>query len=66
MLPGKKREREKKMGLSLDQARARDADRRSEAREELEKLNRRRAEREVRMTLLRVLWSMVSEDAEFD
>ncbi|KIJ70339.1 hypothetical protein HYDPIDRAFT_23454 [Hydnomerulius pinastri MD-312] len=43
----KKTEKEKKQGLSLAEAQRRDAIRRQEAKEELERLNRRRAEREV-------------------
>ena len=42
----KKNEREKKMGLSPADAQRRDVARRQEAKEELERLNRRRAERE--------------------
>lgn len=42
----KKAEKEKKMGLSQAEAQRRDAIRRQEAKEELERLNRRRAERE--------------------
>jgi len=47
----KKQEREKKMGLSAVEAQARDTARRQEAKEELERLNRRRAEREAEQTL---------------
>ena len=42
----KKAEKEKKMGMSAAEAQRRDAIRRQEAKEELERLNRRRAERE--------------------
>ena len=42
----KKNEKERKQGLTLDEAHRRDALRRQEAKEELERLNRRRAERE--------------------
>ncbi|OCH94057.1 hypothetical protein OBBRIDRAFT_789580 [Obba rivulosa] len=42
----KKNEKEKKQGLSLAEAQRRDAIRKQEAKEELERLNRRRAERE--------------------
>src|SRR6266403_2254785 len=47
----KKNEREKKMGLSPVEAQRRDAARRQEAKEELERLNRRRAEREAEQRL---------------
>jgi hypothetical protein len=47
----KKNEREKKMGLSPAEAQRRDVARRQEAKEELEKLNRRRAEREAEQRL---------------
>ncbi|KAF9221923.1 hypothetical protein BS17DRAFT_223956 [Gyrodon lividus] len=47
----KKNEKEKKMGLSLAEAQHRDAIRRQDAKEELERLNRRRAEREVEQRL---------------
>lgn len=47
----KKNELEKKQGLSLAEAQRRDALRRQEAKEELERLNRRRAEREVEQRL---------------
>lgn len=40
-------EKEKKQGLSLAEAERRDAIRRQEAKEELERLNKKRAEREV-------------------
>lgn len=43
----KKNEKERKQGLSLEEAQRRDALRRQEAKEELERLNKRRAEREV-------------------
>ncbi|KAI0747442.1 mid region of cactin-domain-containing protein [Irpex lacteus] len=42
----KKNEKERKQGLSLAEAQRRDAIRRQEAKEELERLNKRRAERE--------------------
>ncbi|PCH41228.1 hypothetical protein WOLCODRAFT_100075 [Wolfiporia cocos MD-104 SS10] len=42
----KKNEKERKQGLSLEEAQRRDAIRRQEAKEELERLNKRRAERE--------------------
>lgn len=48
---GKKREKEKKAGLSAEEAAMRDAQRRAEAEEELERLNRRRADREAEMQL---------------
>jgi hypothetical protein len=47
----KKNEREKKMGLSPAEAQRKDIARRQEAKEELEKLNRRRAEREAEQRL---------------
>lgn len=47
----KKSEKEKKSGLSAAEAQARDMARRQEAKEELERLNRRRAEREAEMEL---------------
>jgi Conserved mid region of cactin len=47
----KKSEKEKKAGLSASEAQARDMARRQEAKEELERLNRRRAEREAEMQL---------------
>lgn len=40
------REQERKLGMTEDEARRRDFERRVQAKEELEKLNRRRAERE--------------------
>lgn len=43
---GKKEEKEKRMGMTPEQARMRDAERRREAEEEISKLNARRAERE--------------------
>lgn len=48
---GKKREKEKKAGLTPEEAARRDALRRAEAEEELERLNRRRADREAEMQL---------------
>ncbi|KAI0306911.1 mid region of cactin-domain-containing protein [Multifurca ochricompacta] len=47
----KKNEKEKKMGLSPAEAERRDAIRRQEAKEELERLNHRRAEREAEQRL---------------
>ncbi|KAJ2933671.1 hypothetical protein H1R20_g3402, partial [Candolleomyces eurysporus] len=47
----KKAEKERNQGLSLSEAQRRDAIRRQEAKEELERLNRRRKEREVEMKL---------------
>ncbi|KAI0291743.1 mid region of cactin-domain-containing protein [Russula brevipes] len=47
----KKNEKEKKMGLSPAEAQRKDAVRRQEAKEELERLNRRRAEREAEQRL---------------
>ncbi|KAF9563743.1 hypothetical protein CPC08DRAFT_661648 [Agrocybe pediades] len=47
----KKNEMERKKGLSVAEAQRRDAIRRQEAKEELERLNRRRAEREVEARL---------------
>jgi Conserved mid region of cactin len=43
----KKAEKERKEGLSLAESQRRDAIRRQEAKEELERLNKRRAEREI-------------------
>ncbi|KZP00027.1 hypothetical protein CALVIDRAFT_544201 [Calocera viscosa TUFC12733] len=45
----KKAEKEKKMGMSASEAAHRDALRREEAKEELERLNKRRAEREAEL-----------------
>ncbi|CAL1700553.1 unnamed protein product [Somion occarium] len=47
----KKNEKERKQGLSLAESQTRDAIRRQEAKEELERLNRRRAEREAEQRL---------------
>lgn len=47
----KKNEKEKKMGLSPAEAQRKDAIRRQEAKEELERLNHRRAEREAEQRL---------------
>jgi hypothetical protein len=47
----KKNEKEKKAGLSLAEAQRRDVVRRQEAKEELERLNHRRAEREAEQRL---------------
>lgn len=47
----KKTEKERKQGLSLAEAQRRDAIRKQEAKEELERLNRRRAAREVEQRL---------------
>ncbi|KAI0719506.1 mid region of cactin-domain-containing protein [Cerioporus squamosus] len=47
----KKNEKERKQGLSLAEAQRRDAIRKQEAKEELERLNRRRAEREAEQRL---------------
>ncbi|KIO31016.1 hypothetical protein M407DRAFT_141171 [Tulasnella calospora MUT 4182] len=47
----KKAEKEKKMGLTADEARKKDELRRQEAKEELERLNQRRAEREAAQIL---------------
>ncbi|KAH7916129.1 mid region of cactin-domain-containing protein [Hygrophoropsis aurantiaca] len=47
----KKNEKERKQGLSLAESQRRDALRRQEAKEELERLNKRRAEREVEQRL---------------
>lgn len=47
----KKNEKERKQGLSLADSQRRDASRRQEAKEELERLNRRRAEREAELRL---------------
>lgn len=47
----KKTEKEKKMGLSVAESQHRDAVRREEAKEELDKLNRKRAQREAEQKL---------------
>ncbi|KAJ9106383.1 hypothetical protein QFC21_001529 [Naganishia friedmannii] len=47
----KKRDKEKKSGITDDEAKRREQARRLEAKEELERLNKRRAEREVEMQL---------------
>lgn len=47
----KKNEKERKQGLTLAESQRRDAIRRQEAKEELERLNKRRAEREVEQRL---------------
>ena len=47
----KKREKEKKAGMTTEEIARKDARRRLEAKEELEKLNRRRAEREQELAL---------------
>ncbi|KAF7790842.1 hypothetical protein EIP86_001799 [Pleurotus ostreatoroseus] len=47
----KKNEKERKQGLTLAEAQRRDAIRRQEAKEELERLNKRRAEREAEQRL---------------
>ncbi|KAG5646460.1 hypothetical protein DXG03_003510 [Asterophora parasitica] len=47
----KKNEKERKEGMSLAESQRRDATRRHEAKEELERLNKRRAEREVEQRL---------------
>ncbi|KAJ3856898.1 mid region of cactin-domain-containing protein [Lentinula lateritia] len=47
----KKNEKERKQGLSLAEAQRKDGIRRQEAKEELERLNKRRAEREVEQRL---------------
>lgn len=46
---GKKRDKEKKAGITAEEAKRKDAERRIEAKEELERLNRRRADREKEM-----------------
>ncbi|KAJ7068024.1 mid region of cactin-domain-containing protein [Mycena amicta] len=48
----KKNEKERKQGISLADAQRKDALRRAEAKEELDRLNKRRAEREVEQRLL--------------
>lgn len=47
----KKQEKERKSGMSVADSQARDVRRREEAKDELERLNRRRAEREAEMRL---------------
>lgn len=64
---GKKREKEKKAGLSADDIAAKDARRRIEAKEELERLNKRRADREVEMALREqeeIKMKRLAEDAQ--
>ncbi|WVQ67795.1 uncharacterized protein L199_006000 [Kwoniella botswanensis] len=48
---GKKIDKEKKMGMTTEEIARKDAIRRQEAKEELERLNKKRAEREVEMQL---------------
>ncbi|GAA5856252.1 hypothetical protein JCM8547_000838 [Rhodosporidiobolus lusitaniae] len=48
---GKKKEKEKKMGMTAEQAARRDRERALESQQEIEKLNQRRAEREVEAEL---------------
>jgi hypothetical protein len=47
----KKNEKDRKQGLSLAEAQRKDAIRRQDAKEELERLNRRRADREAEQRL---------------
>ena len=64
---GKKREKEKKAGLSTDDIARKDARRRIEAKEELERLNKRRADREVEMALREqedIKMKRLAEDAQ--
>ena len=64
---GKKREKEKKAGLSADDIARKDAQRRIEAKEELERLNKRRADREVEMALREqeeIKMKRLAEDAQ--
>lgn len=44
---GKKADRDRKLGITVEEAERRDSQRRAEAREELEKLNKRRQQREL-------------------
>ncbi|MBW0465114.1 hypothetical protein O181_004829 [Austropuccinia psidii MF-1] len=60
----KKRERERKMGLSAEEASRRDAERRAEAVAELERLTRRRAEREKEIELREAESSRMAQMAE--
>ncbi|KAA1134866.1 hypothetical protein PGTUg99_007501 [Puccinia graminis f. sp. tritici] len=60
----KKRERERKMGLSNEEASRRDAERRAEAAEELERLARRRAEREKELELREAESNRMAQMAE--
>ncbi|GJJ07442.1 hypothetical protein Clacol_001644 [Clathrus columnatus] len=65
----KKLDKERKAGLSLTEAQQRDAIRRQEAKEELEKLNRRRAEREIEQRLRdeeEARMAKLSESAQMD
>lgn len=61
---GKKRERERKLGLSAEEAARRDAMRRAEAKEELERLNIRRAEREKELELREMESNRMAQMAE--
>lgn len=64
---GKKREKEKRAGLSSEDIARKDALRRLEAKEELDKLNKRRADREVEMALREqeeIQMKRLAEDAQ--
>ncbi|KAG0150577.1 hypothetical protein CROQUDRAFT_87758 [Cronartium quercuum f. sp. fusiforme G11] len=61
---GKKRERERKLGLSAEEAARREAIRRAEAKEELERLNIRRAEREKELELREMESNRMAQMAE--
>ncbi|CAH7673796.1 mid region of cactin-domain-containing protein [Phakopsora pachyrhizi] len=60
----KKRERERKLGISPDEASRREAERRAEAAEELERLAIRRAEREKELELREAESSRMAQMAE--
>ena len=63
----KKRDKEKKAGMTAEEISRKDAFRRQEAKEELERLNKRRAEREVEMQLREeedIRMKRLAEDAQ--
>ncbi|CAG8450899.1 1417_t:CDS:10 [Scutellospora calospora] len=60
----KKKERDKKMGISPEEAMRREKERREETQLELEKLNKRRAEREIERQLREEELARMQRDAE--
>lgn len=63
----KKREKEKKAGMTMEEIARKDAIRRMEAKEELERLNKKRADREVEMALREeedIRMKRLAEDAQ--
>ncbi|CAG8759489.1 8402_t:CDS:2, partial [Gigaspora rosea] len=60
----KKKERDKKMGISPEEALRREKERREETQLELEKLNKRRAEREIERQLREEELARMQRDAE--